>query len=547
MEEPGATMTRIVMPSGTDDRHSILLSRDNFSSLRDIVQTFDKKDVEIICRAEQGGDQASKVVMSSSLLLAISSPLLKSIFADLFATSMRLNEDKLVMYMPDFSRSALLGLQDLMKNGFAQTQSSQEHSELTDLMNLLLIPAIHCPRLCVIGQVEMSGSEVKVESFDVKIEDDNIYIEENDDYMFDLEHSGHHSSNNSTEQSSNPVPMDYAVPSTSSQANNHGQHSGGAAGSTTSQKTKQSSFACTNCGYDGGTLESCLSHIKELVNDPNYVITPVTESGTSNKCPVCTKELTGLSSFRKHVKAHVTEAHNKVTSCKITKCGEEHETVSEYFDHLKKHQQEYKNRKTSIMVVCEYCKNEIKSKSLYDHQKSCKRKHSNNYLQCDQCDFQTIHADSLNCHIAAKHNSEMRSFKCNTCNKSFFKKYRLDLHVKTHSSERSEVCNECGAAFLNIQKLGDHKRSVHKLKFKFECTDCSQKSKFMHDIIRHVLGHTDVTAYECTSCHERFKTRPLGLLHKKKVHNGEGNITLVNSEELENVKKTLIREIEPTD
>ena len=110
-------------------------------------------------------------------------------------------------------------------------------------------------------------------------------------------------------------------------------------------------------------------------------------------------------------------------------------------------------------------------------------------LMCEYCDFKTIHADSLKGHIAALHTGNL-GYKCDECGKSFYKRYFLDHHKKTHSKSRSCICDECGAAFLNEIQLRSHINFVHSKKFAYECAACTQKFKNREHIRRHILVHS---------------------------------------------------------
>ena len=57
----------------------------------------------------------------------------------------------------------------------------------------------------------------------------------------------------------------------------------------------------------------------------------------------------------------------------------------------------------------------------------------------------------------------------------------------------------------------------------------------------------EMKAYECTICHERFKINATAFNHRKVAHNSAGKITLVKSEELEQLKRDLIRKVDPED
>ena len=52
--------------------------------------------------------------------------------------------------------------------------------------------------------------------------------------------------------------------------------------------------------------------------------------------------------------------------------------------------------------------------------------------------------------------------------------------------------------------------------------------------------------YKCSICHERFQKRTAAYLHKKNQHSDEGKVLIHQDEEFEELRKYLVRKIEPT-
>ena len=63
-------------------------------------------------------------------------------------------------------------------------------------------------------------------------------------------------------------------------------------------------------------------------------------------------------------------------------------------------------------------------------------------------------------------------FVCESDGKSFDKKNKLELHMKTHE-EKKLACIMCNDKFATQSGLGTHKMNVHSGK-KFSCEKCKK-------------------------------------------------------------------------
>jgi len=176
----------------------------------------------------------------------------------------------------------------------------------------------------------------------------------------------------------------------------------------------------------------------------------------------------------------------------------------------------------------------------------CKRRASNNYLMCDQCDFKTVHPVNLKGHYAALHGGE-NPFTCPICNKGFFKKSLMLRHYKEHTDKPKFICYICGCDFKHPNDLTRHTKTVHSNLFSYECKQCSQKFKTLNHIYRHALIHADFPAYECSICHEKFKINSAAYTHKKGNHGGQGQVLKVRTAEVMTFQKSLVMKITPTE
>jgi DNA-directed RNA polymerase subunit RPC12/RpoP len=83
-------------------------------------------------------------------------------------------------------------------------------------------------------------------------------------------------------------------------------------------------------------------------------------------------------------------------------------------------------------------------------------------------------------------NKRRRQYKCQHCGKIFHRKFNLDSHLHTHSTERSWNCGICSKAFA---REGDYKR--------------------------HIKGHSDAKSFKCGGCGRGFARRDTLATHYK--------------------------------
>ncbi|XP_069113252.1 zinc finger protein 850-like [Argopecten irradians] len=140
---------------------------------------------------------------------------------------------------------------------------------------------------------------------------------------------------------------------------------------------------------------------------------------------------------------------------------------------------------------------------------------------CNVCGVTCSRKDTLERHLLL-HTKRERSFKCATCGKGFYEKYRLYKHEKTHDGmtydcdvcrrtfkstvslrdhmkghrgELDHKCNNCGKSFVSFKILRGHQRTAHGPKKK--CPVCN---KMVVDLRKHKKTHADNPALKCEFC-----------------------------------------------
>ncbi len=120
-------------------------------------------------------------------------------------------------------------------------------------------------------------------------------------------------------------------------------------------------------------------------------------------------------------------------------------------------------------------------------------------------------------HIERHHGN--REFQCNLCNKSFFRRNQLRLHLKCHNEgPRLHACLICEKRFLRRDTLQNHLK-LHTSNDKFRCTQCQKTYPTKAKLKLHILSHTQ--KFSCPSCKMCFREKGhlkthLNMVHEKK-------------------------------
>ncbi|XP_063631318.1 zinc finger protein 271-like [Cydia splendana] len=139
----------------------------------------------------------------------------------------------------------------------------------------------------------------------------------------------------------------------------------------------------------------------------------------------------------------------------------------------------------------------------------------------------------------SKDNSDIDEYVCDTCRKTFRRKYDLIRHIQnTHTQTSSKIikttptvyecnkvdkitypCDTCGIHFTQKVYLITHKR-IHTDKRPYSCNICEKRFKTSGCLKIHERVHTGLKPYSGEPCNKQFQD--VRLLNKhKKVHTGE--------------------------
>lgn len=178
----------------------------------------------------------------------------------------------------------------------------------------------------------------------------------------------------------------------------------------------------------------------------------------------------------------------------------------------------YPNQKS---VKCHFCDKNFEKSFLEEHQ----RIHDTTFFHCLDCDKKFKRKSSLRKH-SYLHKGKFK-YECKECKVTFIDLTKFELHKNTKHKTKDSIryhCQtlDCGKSFASPEYLkrhqithnGESSALLHdpslKLfqipdEFKYKCSVCEQKFKWMTSLQLHQTIHTQNKALvECSKCFKRF-------------------------------------------
>ncbi|XP_014212033.1 zinc finger protein 525-like [Copidosoma floridanum] len=209
-------------------------------------------------------------------------------------------------------------------------------------------------------------------------------------------------------------------------------------------------------------------------------------------CQLCNECFTTESDLSLHYHKHFDECRYKCDNCESAFARK-----SLIIKHIRANHGIDSNR-------CETCGKFFSTKSSLDSHKVIHTGLLNIY-KCDKCDKSYYKKRSLARHACKVINDAQH--QCEFCNKSFSAKKSLTRHLQRHAATRRYTCDYCGKSFVD---KSDHRRHIriHTGERPHKCNYCYKTFIRKHHLRMHQLIHTKretQSSYMCSNCGSVFE------------------------------------------
>lgn len=199
-------------------------------------------------------------------------------------------------------------------------------------------------------------------------------------------------------------------------------------------------------------------------------------------CTFCPKILDSKYSLDIHLKIH--EFGPKM-SCKLSNCDKIFPNKTNMWNHMvSEHdakEKDWKGRR-GVCVVCNKVKLDLKT-HMFTH-------------------------------------SNEKKLMCTQCPKLFKDKKGFQLHIKVHQGIFDHECSECKKKFVSKTALKQHLVEQHTTETNFKCDQCVNEYKNKYKLAIHMTSHTGEKQFQCREgCNKMFRIRKVREEHENK-HKG---------------------------
>ncbi|CAG5994902.1 unnamed protein product [Menidia menidia] len=148
------------------------------------------------------------------------------------------------------------------------------------------------------------------------------------------------------------------------------------------------------------------------------------------------------------------------------------------------------------------------------------RVHRNGRIHvCRECGKGFVYPFGLTKHEQMVH-GRIKPFICQVCNKGFFTKRDVEVHIRIHTGEKPFHCHLCEKKFTRRVELNVHLR-WHNGEKRHWCPFCGKGFLDFNNLKRHKYTHTGEKPYTCPHCPKKFTQTGHLKKHVKNVHKGQ--------------------------
>ncbi|XP_070494121.1 zinc finger protein ZFP2-like [Chironomus tepperi] len=191
-------------------------------------------------------------------------------------------------------------------------------------------------------------------------------------------------------------------------------------------------------------------------------------------CIVCNRLFWNLLSLALHYK----NVHSSFTSVFCCHCGKIYHSITSAAIHYKK-----------VMILM----NDDEKKMIKEGKVDIEPSHI-----CHVCGKACKNYYTLVKHLTTHEAADpTKMIQCHICSKLFNSKNKLTQHMVGHNNQRKWKCSVCGMSFNFKKLLQMHTRAVHEFERTFLCNFCDKRFFKKYDLTVHVRLHTGFFPYSC--------------------------------------------------
>jgi len=240
----------------------------------------------------------------------------------------------------------------------------------------------------------------------------------------------------------------------------------------------------------------------------------------NHKCELC--------DFKSHSKCkliiHISAVHNKIKDyvCDRDNCNARFSTKSD----LTRHQNFVHNKIKDYVCDRDNCNARFSTKSkLTRHQNSVHDKIKDFMCNIEDCGILFPDNSSVKQHITQVHNNGTFQYNCDydLCNYQSNNNYNYKRHNETEHTNCTNICKLCDSKFKSFIKLQQHSLKYHNSKIKrFKCEICNKLFENNCGLFFHIKSiHKKIKDFKCDICIYECSSKGELKMHILQVHTND--------------------------
>ncbi|XP_071439505.1 uncharacterized protein [Hetaerina americana] len=159
----------------------------------------------------------------------------------------------------------------------------------------------------------------------------------------------------------------------------------------------------------------------------------------------------------------------------------------------------------NLLHTCQICNQVFKQLELLEAHRMCEHLKEGKQVNCDVCSMTFGYQNELNKHVKSVHTMK-KKHQCQECSKYFKNQSELRTHMMRHTGEKPIKCKICSKGFAKNGHLNKH-MVIHSDEKPYKCEICLKGFKVSGNLKKHHLVHTGERPYKCEICLKSFSQK----------------------------------------